>query len=141
MHITKFQIKNFKSFKDITIFFNPQLNVFTGVNNSGKTTVLEAISLWSECFGKLITRAERADNYLNINRGNYKLGYATTKGYFDYRSIQSVRTTKYQDIFFNLDNKNKIELIMSLKNNRNENYNAPQKLDQQNKIFYINKIE
>ncbi|CAA6815555.1 MAG: Unknown protein [uncultured Sulfurovum sp.] len=121
MHITKFQIKNFKSFKDITIFFNPQLNVFTGVNNSGKTTVLEAISLWSECFGKLITRAERADNYLNINRGNYKLGYATTKGYFDYRSIQSVRTTKYQDIFFNLDNKNKIELIMSLKNNRNEN--------------------
>ena len=119
MHITKFQIKNFKSFKDITIFFNPQLNVFTGVNNSGKTTVLEAISLWSECFGKLITRAERADKYLNINRGDYKLGYAS-KSYFDYRSIQSVRTTQYKDIFYNLDDNNKIELIMNLKNSRDD---------------------
>lgn len=119
MHIIKFQIKNFKSLKDITILFNPQLNVFTGINNSGKTTVLEAISLWSECFGKLITRAERADKYLNINKGDYKLGYSSAypKTYFDYRSIQSVRTTKYQDIFFNLNNKNKIELIMSLENN------------------------
>jgi len=119
MHITKFQIKNFKSFKDITIFFNQQLNVFTGVNNSGKTTVLEAISLWSECFGKLITRAERADKHLKINKGDYKLGYSSAyhKTYFDYRSIKSVRTTKYQDIFFNLNNKNKIELIMSLENN------------------------
>ena len=119
MHITKFQIKNFKSFKDITILFNPQLNVFTGVNNSGKTTVLEAISLWSECFGKLITRAERADKHLHINRGDYKLGYAI-KSYFDYRSIQSVRTTQYTDIFFDLKDKNKIELMMSLKNNHDE---------------------
>ena len=101
MNVTKLQIKNFKSFKDITIFFNPKLNVFTGVNNSGKTTVLEATSLWSECFGKLITRAKQADNSLTINRGDYKLGYSSAyhKTYFDYRSIQSVRTTQYKDIF------------------------------------------
>jgi len=123
MYITKFQISNFKSFRDISVYFNPKLNVFTGVNNSGKTTVLEAISLWSECFGKLITRAERADRYLNINRGDYKLGYSsvTRQTYFDYRSIQSVRTTQYKDIFYNLDNRNKIELTMSLRNSRDDN--------------------
>jgi len=123
MHIEKFQIKNFKSFKDITIFFNPQLNVFTGVNNSGKTTVLEAISLWSECFGKLITRAEQADTNMRLKRGDYKLGYSLAyhKTYFDYRSIQSIRTTQYRDIFFDLNNKNKIELTMSLTNNRDDN--------------------
>ena len=119
MHIEKFQIKNFKSFKDITIHLNSKLNVFTGVNNSGKTTVLEAISLWSECFGKLIIRAERADKYLNINRGDYKLGHSN-KSYFDYRSILSIRTTQYEDVFFNLDNNNKIELIMNLKNSRDD---------------------
>lgn len=122
MYITKFQIKNFKSFEEITIYFNSQLNLFTGVNNSGKTTLLEAISLWSECFGKLIARAERADGKLKINRGEYKLGYSSSfhKTYFDYRSIQSVRTTQYRDIFYNLNNKNRIELIMSLTNGYNE---------------------
>jgi len=118
MYIMKLQIKNFKSFKDISIHFNSKLNVFTGINNSGKTTILEAIALWSECFSKLIVRVERADNKLDLKRGDYKLGYASsyTKTYFDYRGIQSVRTTQYIDIFYNLDNKNKIELTMNLIN-------------------------
>jgi AAA15 family ATPase/GTPase len=118
LHFNKFHIKNFKSFRDIKIEFNPQLNLFTGVNNSGKTSILEAIALWSECFDKLITRTEKNDNKLNIQKGEYKLGYSSSylnpKIYFDYRYIQSIRTTSYKDIFYNLDVKNKIELTMNV---------------------------
>jgi AAA15 family ATPase/GTPase len=59
MFVQKFQVQNFKSLQDITIYFNKDVNVLTGKNNSGKTTVLEAISLWQECFTKLITQAIR----------------------------------------------------------------------------------
>ena len=116
MYIKKFQIKNFKSFEKIELIFNQQLNVFTGINNTGKTTILEAIALWSECFGKLIVQTKNADKKLNLERGDYRLGYSTgyQKSYLDYRNIQSIRTTRYEDIFFNLNNKNKIELSMTL---------------------------
>jgi recombinational DNA repair ATPase RecF len=45
MKISKIQIKNFKSFQDVTVDLDPDFNVFTGVNNSGKTNLLEAIAL------------------------------------------------------------------------------------------------
>ena len=45
MKILKLQIENFKKFKDVTINFNKKLNIFTGRNNSDKTTVLEALVL------------------------------------------------------------------------------------------------
>jgi len=110
MYIKSFHIKNFKSFGDIKIEFNSQLNLFTGVNNSGKTTILEAIALWSECFDKIINRSKK---------GEYRLGYSSNyhKTYFDYRHIQSIRTTSYKDIFYNLNVKNKIELTMKVVSN------------------------
>jgi DNA repair exonuclease SbcCD ATPase subunit len=43
MYIYQLRIKNLKSFKDITFQFNKDINILTGVNNSGKTTVLEAL--------------------------------------------------------------------------------------------------
>lgn len=50
MKIQKIHIKNFKSFQDVEIDLDPDLNVFTGINNSGKTNLIEAIWLWYECF-------------------------------------------------------------------------------------------
>ena len=50
MFIKIFQIKNFKPFKDITIHFNEDVNILVGENNTGKTSILEAIALWHECF-------------------------------------------------------------------------------------------
>lgn len=47
MKYTKFTIKNFKGIKDLTLdlSLSPKLNIFTlvGLNESGKTTILEAI--------------------------------------------------------------------------------------------------
>jgi predicted ATP-binding protein involved in virulence len=43
MKIEKIKIKNFRCFSDIEVEFDPQLNVFVGVNGSGKTALLSAL--------------------------------------------------------------------------------------------------
>jgi predicted ATPase len=43
--LTKLEIKNFKRFEDVTIELGSPV-VFIGPNNSGKTTALQALSLW-----------------------------------------------------------------------------------------------
>lgn len=46
MRISSFRIQNYKSFKDTQqLEFSPGINVIAGKNNSGKTTLLEALSL------------------------------------------------------------------------------------------------
>ena len=43
--INKVTIKNYKIFRDFTLDLNPSLNILVGDNESGKSTVLEAINL------------------------------------------------------------------------------------------------
>ena len=43
MKIEKIRIKNFRCFDDIEVDFDPHLNVFVGVNGSGKTAILAAL--------------------------------------------------------------------------------------------------
>lgn len=102
MHLKKIYIDNFKNYRKATIHLDSHLNVFTGVNNAGKTTILEAVALWSECFRILITKAKRSDRLLNIRQGDYRLGNKLGN-YIDHRKITSVRTSKYEDIFFGLN--------------------------------------
>ena len=45
--IDSLQIDNFRGLHDLTIDNLSQVNVFVGANNSGKTSVLEAIKLLS----------------------------------------------------------------------------------------------
>ena len=45
MKIEKLIIKNYKIFNDITIQMNNDVNIFVGENDSGKTTILEALSI------------------------------------------------------------------------------------------------
>lgn len=49
MDFLNFKIKNFKGIEDTTINFNSVANIYTliGLNESGKTTVLEALNYWS----------------------------------------------------------------------------------------------
>ena len=110
MHIKSLTIQNFKAFKNVTIHFNKDLNVPTGVNNSGKTTVLEALSLWQECFSKLISEAKRGEK--TYKRGDYILGPNNNK-YFPFNEINSVRSPNFEDIFHNRNPKN--EVVISLK--------------------------
>jgi len=46
MYLSKFQLLNYKSFRDSRILeFKPGINIIVGPNNSGKTALLEALSL------------------------------------------------------------------------------------------------
>ena len=57
MQITKFQLRNFKSFLDSgEIELKPGFNVITGQNNAGKTALLEAFTL---AFSSVPHRSER----------------------------------------------------------------------------------
>jgi len=105
MKLIKFKIENFKKFKNVEFNFDKKLNILTGYNNSGKTTVLEALSLWNECYKKLIHKVNAKDSKLNIQKGQFRLGFApsTWHSYFEYSDIVSIRTTGYHDIFYNLD--------------------------------------
>jgi len=45
VYIASVRIQNYRCFKDTTVQFQPGLNVIIGENNSGKTTLLKALSL------------------------------------------------------------------------------------------------
>ena len=46
MYLSKFRLLNYKSFRDSgTLEFKPGINIIVGTNNSGKTALLEALSL------------------------------------------------------------------------------------------------
>src|SRR5580698_4819699 len=49
--LTKLEIKNFKRFEDVSIELGSPV-VFIGPNNSGKTTALQALALWSMALDK-----------------------------------------------------------------------------------------
>ena len=112
MHIEKIQIKNFKAFQDVTINLNSDVNIFTGKNNSGKTTILEAVALWHECFNKLIRQPGRATR--NYKRGDYILGNTQEK-YFPFNEINSVRSPNFEDIFHQQQKNDQVEIIAKLK--------------------------
>lgn len=113
MYIKSINIINFKSFQDVKIILNPDLNVFTGVNNSGKTTVLEALALWQECFMLLLRLAKSGNTdtkKTNYKRGDYILGNTQEK-YFTFEDLNSVRSPSFADIFYEREKQNPIKLI------------------------------
>lgn len=66
MFIKKIKIKNYRCYKDFTITFNQHMNIIVGNNESGKSTILEAINL---AFSGLVNgkniRNELSENYIN----------------------------------------------------------------------------
>ncbi|MEO0042492.1 MAG: hypothetical protein RL329_1940 [Bacteroidota bacterium] len=113
MYLQTIQIQNFKSYENVTFHFNPHINIFTGANNTGKTTVLEAIALWNECFDKLLTQIGKADHRKNLKKGDFILGGSQPK-YISHTEIVSVRSPTYKDIFHNLKITESITLTATL---------------------------
>lgn len=107
MRISRFTIKNFKSFEDVTIEFNPDVNILTGKNNSGKTTVLEALALWHDCFSRKMVQAKRKEK--NYQSGDWVLG-PTYNRYFPFEQINSIRSPSLEDIFYQRDKRRIIGL-------------------------------
>ncbi len=121
MHIKKFEIHHFKSFQHVTIQFNADINIFTGVNNSGKTTVLEAVALWHECFAKLLQRAKtniNEENATSYDKDDYVLG-STQIRYFPSDQLNSVRSSNFEDIYYKKDKQIPIQLVAELEHEDN----------------------
>lgn len=55
MKINSMDIKNYRSFSELHVDFDPRLTVFVGANGSGKTTILDALAIFLEMI---------ADSYL-----------------------------------------------------------------------------
>ncbi len=109
MYFKELYIDNFKGYRKFKLKVDENINILTGLNNSGKTTILEAISLWSEIFNYLLTKTKRSYESLNLSLGEYRFGQKSNN-YFDYRKINSVRSFGYDDIFFNLDSTKVIKI-------------------------------
>ena len=72
MKITKLELHNFRSARASTFRFNEKLNLFIGINGSGKSTVLDALSI---CLSWLVKRIEKEKG-----RGSYILDSNLTNG-------------------------------------------------------------
>ena len=68
MYINKIKIHNFKCFKDYELSCNSQLNILVGMNDIGKTTILEAINLCLTGFfrGKYLKNNLTQDVFNNL---------------------------------------------------------------------------
>ena len=54
MYISKLKIRNFKCFDEVEINFDPNFNLIIGENNSGKSTIFDALRLWQLAFKKFL---------------------------------------------------------------------------------------
>src|SRR5277367_3284546 len=65
--LTKLKIRNFKRFEDVTIELGNPV-VFIGPNNSGKTTALQALTLWKRGMQEWNERFSEDRSSVTLNR-------------------------------------------------------------------------
>ncbi len=73
MTINKLVIKNYKLIRDIVIPLNPDINIFVGENDAGKSTILEALSILTtgKLNGYAFERQLKANLFNNAIRQEY----------------------------------------------------------------------
>lgn len=89
LRISSITLRNFKTFKNISIHPNPDFNIIIGENSSGKSTIFEAIHLWEKCYQTYI---------LSSRKGFYKVKKSTNR-YVNYQDLDFLRITKDEDLF------------------------------------------
>lgn len=108
MRIKELRIENYKIFKTINILFNDDVNIFVGENDSGKTTILEALSmvLTGKINGGSIISHLTPDwfnneirvQYINDvkNTGKAQLPLISIEAYFDGLTEQDEKIKSYR---------------------------------------------
>lgn len=113
LRISKISLKNFKTFKDITITPNSDFNIIIGENSAGKSSIFEAIHLWEKCYKTYI---------LSSRKGFYKVK-GTSNRYVNYQELDFLRITKDEDLFHDPKDESLgkcSELTITLKNDDSE---------------------
>lgn len=89
LRVSQISLKNFKSFKDITINPNTDFNIIIGENSAGKSSIFEAVHLWEKCYKTYI---------LASRKGFYKVQKSTNR-YVNYQDLDFLRITRDEDLF------------------------------------------
>ena len=73
MTIKKIVVKNYKLLQDVVIPLNPDVNIFVGDNDSGKSTILEALCILTtgKLNGYAFERQLKANMFTNTVRADY----------------------------------------------------------------------
>ncbi|ENK1089502.1 ATP-binding protein [Citrobacter freundii] len=72
MHVKKVILKKFKKYKDSTLELNNELSLLVGGNNSGKSSLLQAMATWQFC--KTLLEIEKGRISWTANATNQGLG-------------------------------------------------------------------
>ncbi|PQK93458.1 AAA family ATPase [Pantoea ananatis] len=72
MHVKKVTLKKFKKYKDSTLELNNELSLLVGGNNSGKSSLLQAMATWQFC--KTLLEIEKGRESWTANATNQGLG-------------------------------------------------------------------
>ena len=103
MKVNQITIEGFRGFEEkVTIDLHPQVNVFVGVNGSGKTTVLDIMAKLLDVFIKNLfsENLDARQNLINNTDINYKLEETTNSITIDSAYTWEVSKEKNKDIEF-----------------------------------------
>lgn len=103
MYISKLYIRNFKCFSEVTVSFEPNINIIIGGNNAGKSTMFEAIRLWYIAFLQFLK--ERTNSSQNSSF------YSTEYFSFTLADVVFLRICNFESLF---NNKNNCSATISL---------------------------
>ena len=114
-HIKNMEIYNFKGLKELKINDMKSINIFIGDNNSGKTTILEAISIFENPFDYMshLKFLDRKHGLSNIKYDNIK------------------------QVFYNSDYDNEICINLTIDQNSNNIDNACLKINAKEEEVYF----
>jgi predicted ATPase len=96
--LRKLIIKNFKIHKNTSIQFDQKLSLVTGENNTGKTSLLESISIFRECIGITLHEIQRKNEKM-VKSGLLQVGDFNLKDSYTL-GFDSIRSTDCHELFY-----------------------------------------
>lgn len=110
MFISKLKIKNFKCFDEVEIKFDPNFNLIIGENNSGKSTIFDALRLWQLAFQK----------FLKDRTNNQQSSFYASQFYsFTIDDISFLRVLDFKNLFKN-NSKKEFEISLTISDGLSE---------------------
>lgn len=128
--INQIYLKNFKCFKDDTFFRTNKLNLLTGINGRGKSSLLQSILLITQSNWNVW---EKYDNPIYLNSSYIELG-----GYSDIKN--SYTTQRDITIGFDLEINEKTKIQYLIRENEQDNLTLNAKLICQTEVVSIKEI-
>jgi len=110
--LTQIVLTQFKIHKATVLSLGDMLSVLTGENNSGKSSLLEAILIFQECYRITLTQIQRS-NAKSVKAGQLQVGQYEFRSEF-ISAFASVRSENYLELFYQQSNTFNITVKLQL---------------------------